>query len=147
MEKNEIEFINFLSLLKTYYDLVGCCLRKTNKEIIFRNSFIFSGDKSNFKICNSVSEIINEDLNLGMINREKFDYSNVMMNFYKKVFLSYYDKCPDLSNYFIKISYEFLEYYSRLNTNSKIEIGKEIQTNFFKILREFEIILFKKVKY
>lgn len=145
MEKNENEFIKFLRLLKIFYDLVGCCLRKTNKEIIFRNSFIFSQDKSNFKICNSISEVINENFNLGL-NNHFFHFSNAMMNLYKKVFLSYYFKCPDLSNYFVIFSYEFLEYYSKLDLSSKLAICKEIQSNYFKILKEFENILLKKVK-
>jgi hypothetical protein len=146
MEKNENEFIKFLRILKFYYDLVDKCLSKRCKDIIFRNSFIFSGEMTNFRIYNSVSEIINEELQFGLSNTENFDYSNIMMNFYKKVFHSYYDKCPDLSNYFVKFSFEFLEYYSGLDENSKLVIGKEIQSNFFILLREFENILFKKVK-
>ena len=135
--------IKFLKRLKFYYDLVDKCLNKKESQIIFRNSFIFSADMTNFKVLNSVSDLMHEELGLG--DDTRMEYSMLLMNFYKKVFLSYLDKCPDFSNFFVKFSYEFLDNLRGRSASIQRAIGKEIQNNFYLILHKFEEILLSKV--
>ena len=135
--------IKFLKRLKFYYDLVDKCLNKKESQIIFRNSFIFSADMTNFKVLNSVSDLMHEELGLG--DDTRMAYSMLLMKFYNKVFLSYLDKCPDFSNFFVKLSYEFLDNLRGRSASIQRAIGKEIQNNFYLILHKFEEILLSKV--
>jgi hypothetical protein len=88
----------FLNNLKIYYDLISKPLNNENTDIILSNSFIFSNDMKNFKILNSISEIIRQDL----------PCDSLLFNYFKKIFISYQDKCPDFSNLFLILTYEIL---------------------------------------
>lgn len=120
----------FLNNLKYYYELIK---KTNNQDIILPNSFIFSTDMKNFKILNSISEIFKEDLQLSLL-----------LNYYKKVFLSYYEKCPDLSNVFLILTYEILE--SLKDASKRYVVGRELEINKNFILNLLREKLEEKVK-
>ena len=125
----------FLNNLKNYYDLINKPLNKENDDILLPNSFIFSSDMKNFKILNSISEILKQDI----------PCDSLLLGYFKKVFLSYYDKCPDLSNLFITLTYEIL---ANLKCRNKRNfVGRELFLNINFILNLLREHVYEEVKY
>ena len=96
---------NFLKELKVIHDVItnhikipSFMSRNTNKSnFLFPNSFIFKDQLGNYKIENSIAFLINE-----------VELKDPLSIHIKKIFTSYYNKCPDYSNYFYLYLYEFL---------------------------------------
>lgn len=136
-----INFELFMKNLKIYYDLAMKSNRNTlnkfsNKELIFRNSFLFSNSLGNYKILNSISDLMKEEINFENKN-------DLLMYHYKKILVSYYENCPDLSNLYVILSYEFFA-----NCKSKFSrniVGKELKFNMFVMIDKLKRSILDKV--
>ena len=124
----------FFNNMKNYYDLINKPRNKENDDIILPNSFIFSSDMKNFKILNSISEILKQDT----------PCDSLLFDYFKKVFNSYYDKCPDLSNLFITLTYEIL--VNLKCRNKRYFVGRELVQYKNFILNLLRENIYEKVK-
>jgi hypothetical protein len=133
----EPQFDLFLNNLKVYYDLSNKCLmigvtgNKNNQGLIFRKSFIFSNSFGNFKILNSVSDIIQSIQSENLCELSISNPNDLYMKEFIKLFKSFCESCNDYSNIFIKFYFEFVECLK--NKKLRNAIGKEIKYYYFDI--------------
>jgi hypothetical protein len=139
--KNKNRFLETLTLIN---NLTEKCLnittnKRNKKEFLFKNSFIFSNQMGHYIILNSVSEII-----------EEIKVDNIIFNRLKEIFLTYYDKCPDLSNIFFILLTKII---SKCESNSRsissylnnnyISLTEKLNENFYKKVIYYQFIIFK----
>lgn len=133
----------FIKNLKILYDLAqrglgrGKNKGKEKDDFLLPNSFIFSNniDSGNYNIFNSVSDIIKE-----------FKIDNIYMKHFTNIFISYFNICPDYSNYFISIAYNILEtVLLPVNNKNKVEFGIEIKTYYISLLNKLKELVLKHV--
>jgi hypothetical protein len=151
---NKIKSINLYSFnlryeilksLKVYYDLSIRCICKKNKKFdtndkIENQSFFYSLNMNNFQISNSILDLIKDEYESG-IEKNINDYShNLLMKYFKKYFMEYYQVCPDYSNYFIIFIFEIFNSWFDLDDKTKKVILIELESTYLhivKLLQEF----------
>lgn len=130
----------FIKNLKVYYNLALRALsgkKQDKRDFLLKNSFLYSNSLGNYKILNSVAEIMKEQITF-----DKNDY-DLMMVFFKKSFVEFYERCPDFSNIFIVLVFEFLEMIHQMGL--KNQVGKELKLNLFTVLNRIKESLILKV--
>lgn len=125
---------NLVKIIKTIGDLAERCLNKRDtQDFLFKHSFLFSNQFGFIKILNSVSDAVSEM----EVESWEFDYI-------KKVFLSYYKLCPDLSNLYFKLINNML---SLINLSTLYQLCTELSTMYVRMVEIFNAALASRVKF
>jgi hypothetical protein len=90
---------DYVKDLEIYYNLANKSLGIiTNKEHLFKKSFIYASENNSFHLMNSMYTLL----------KESRYHNNKYITYIREILLNYYTKCPDYSNIFIKLLYELL---------------------------------------